>query len=159
MSGALADKVLVVTGGASGIGLATAILAARSGAAGIVLADRDPDALAAAEDALRAQGCKVEAVALDVTSPDGPDAIAERAVARFGRLDAAVNAAGTEGGEHPLDTCEDTVFDAVMNVNVRGGRLAVLGPLIVRHRRGPGGRRGAHRLSGSLRRSMSSRHS
>jgi NAD(P)-dependent dehydrogenase (short-subunit alcohol dehydrogenase family) len=120
MTGFLAEKVLVITGGASGIGLATAVLAARSGAAGIVLADRDPGALAAAEDALRAEGCKVEALAVDVTSPDGPDAIAERAVARFGRLDAAVNAAGTEGGEHPLDTCEDTVFDAVMNVNVRG---------------------------------------
>ena len=58
MSGALADKVLVVTGGASGIGLATAVLAARSGAAGIVLADRDPDAVAAAEDALRARDAR-----------------------------------------------------------------------------------------------------
>jgi hypothetical protein len=75
MPAALADKVLLITGGASGIGLATALLAARSEAAGIVLADRDSDALAAAEDALRAEGCKVEALAVDVTSPDGPDAV------------------------------------------------------------------------------------
>jgi NAD(P)-dependent dehydrogenase (short-subunit alcohol dehydrogenase family) len=113
-------KVLVVTGGASGIGLATAVLAARSGAAGIVLADRDPDTLGAAADAVQACGCAVQAVTADVTTEDGPDTIADRAVSRFGRLDCAVNAAGVEGGIHPLDSCEDKEFDAVMSVNVRG---------------------------------------
>lgn len=113
-------KVLAVTGGASGIGLATALLAARSGAAGIVLADRAPEALATAAKAVQAESCPVATLAVDVTTHDGPERITTLAVARFGRLDSAVNAAGIEGGLHPLDECTDDEFDAVMSVNVRG---------------------------------------
>jgi NAD(P)-dependent dehydrogenase (short-subunit alcohol dehydrogenase family) len=120
MTDLMEGKILAVTGGASGIGLATAMLAARSGAAGIVLADRQKDTLASAAGAVEACGCAVQAVIADVTSDDGPDTIASQAVSRFGRLDCAVNAAGVEGGIHPLDTCEDQEFDLVMSVNMRG---------------------------------------
>jgi NAD(P)-dependent dehydrogenase (short-subunit alcohol dehydrogenase family) len=113
-------KILAVTGGASGIGLATALLAARSGAAGIVLADRDAGAVASAAKAVEAEGTAAEALAIDVTTQDGPDEVTGRAVARFGRLDCVVNAAGVEGGVHRLDTCTDEEFDAVLSVNVRG---------------------------------------
>lgn len=113
-------KILAVTGGASGIGLATALLAAQSGAAGIVIADLDASALGDAVKAIGNTGCPVEALAVDVTTDDGPDMVTDRAVARFGRLDSAVNAAGVEGGLHPLDSCTDEEFDAVMRVNVRG---------------------------------------
>jgi NAD(P)-dependent dehydrogenase (short-subunit alcohol dehydrogenase family) len=51
-------KILAVTGGASGIGLATALLAARSGAAGILLADRDADVATAAARAVGALGAQ-----------------------------------------------------------------------------------------------------
>jgi NAD(P)-dependent dehydrogenase (short-subunit alcohol dehydrogenase family) len=113
-------KILAVTGGASGIGLATALLAAQSGAAGIVIADLDAGALGDAAKAIGTTGCPVEALAVDVTTEDGPDMVTDRAIARFGRLDSAVNAAGVEGGLHPLDSCTDEEFDAVMRVNVRG---------------------------------------
>jgi NAD(P)-dependent dehydrogenase (short-subunit alcohol dehydrogenase family) len=120
MEMSLQGKILAVTGGASGIGLATAMLAARSGAAGIVLADCARDRLATAVDAVRAEGCLVEALTIDVTTKDGADEITARAVDRFGRLDSAVNAAGVEGGIHPLDACDDAEFDAVMSVNLWG---------------------------------------
>lgn len=138
MSDLMHDKVLAVTGGASGIGLATALLAARSGAAGIVLADRRADALAAAADAVKAEGCLLEALEVDVTTAEGPDSIADLAVRRFGRLDAAVNAAGLEGGVHPLDTCGDEEFDAVMDVNVRGVFRCMRAQLRQMYRQGSG---------------------
>jgi NAD(P)-dependent dehydrogenase (short-subunit alcohol dehydrogenase family) len=116
----LQGRILAVTGGASGIGLATAVLAARSGAAGIVLADLAADALATAVEAVRAEGCSVEALTVDVATKDGADEVTAHAVGRFGRLDSAVNAAGVEGGLHPLDACDDAEFDAVMNVNLWG---------------------------------------
>jgi NAD(P)-dependent dehydrogenase (short-subunit alcohol dehydrogenase family) len=121
-AGLVEGKIVAITGGASGIGRATALLAAGAGAAGLVLADRDEQALArtAKEIHESASGpVPVEEVVVDVTADEGPDAVVGRAVARFGQLDAALNAAGVEGGAHPLDVCTDEEFDAVLEVNVR----------------------------------------
>jgi NAD(P)-dependent dehydrogenase (short-subunit alcohol dehydrogenase family) len=96
------------------------VLAARSGAAGIVLADYAQDRLVAAADLVRAEGRHVEPLTVDVATKDGADRVTARAVDRFGRLDAAVNAAGVEGGIHPLHSCDDADFDAVMSVNLWG---------------------------------------
>ena len=66
----LKDKVAVVTGAGGGIGAATALAFAREGAAGVVIADMNGDAAAAAAEAVRREGrCRAEAVTTDVSDP------------------------------------------------------------------------------------------
>jgi NAD(P)-dependent dehydrogenase (short-subunit alcohol dehydrogenase family) len=117
---ALEGKVVAVTGAASGIGRATAVLAARSGARGLVLADVAADALADAAAAAAAAGSQVETLTGSVADQAVADEIVARAVARFGSLDAAVNAAGTMGDAAEFVDYPDEAFDRVLNVNVRG---------------------------------------
>jgi NAD(P)-dependent dehydrogenase (short-subunit alcohol dehydrogenase family) len=102
----LRDKVAVVTGGASGIGRA---MVDRFAAAGmkVVVADVEPKALAAAERELAAAGHAVLAVATDVSKPADVDALADRTLARFGKVHVVCNNAGVSVGgpmwEHTLD--------------------------------------------------------
>jgi NAD(P)-dependent dehydrogenase (short-subunit alcohol dehydrogenase family) len=119
MSELLDGKVVMISGAASGIGKATALLAARSAAAGLLLVDRDGETLAGAVKEVAASGCATEGLAVDVCGEQAPEEIVRRAVERFGRLDAAVNAAAIEGGAFELVELTDETFDAVMAVNVR----------------------------------------
>jgi NAD(P)-dependent dehydrogenase (short-subunit alcohol dehydrogenase family) len=116
----LEGKVVAVTGAASGIGRATAMLAARSGARGLVLADVAADALADAAAAAAAAGSQVETVTGSVADQATADEIVARAVTRFGSLDAAVNAAGAMGDAAEFVDYPDEAFDRVLDVNVRG---------------------------------------
>lgn len=136
MSGSLTGQVLAITGGASGIGRATALLAARSDAAGLVLADLDEDALRTTGRELARWGCAPELLVLDVRERAGD--IVERAVDRFGRLDAAVNCAGVEGGTLPLHLCADDAFDAVIDVNLRALFRCMRAQLDQMYRQGAG---------------------
>src|SRR6516165_2357107 len=86
-------KVALVTGGASGMGLATAQAFAEAGAA-VVLADFKEDAVKAAAEKLVATGHKALAVRCDVSDDAQVAAMVDRAVAKFARLDAAFNNAG-----------------------------------------------------------------
>jgi NAD(P)-dependent dehydrogenase (short-subunit alcohol dehydrogenase family) len=103
-------KVALVTGAASGMGLATAKAFAEAGAM-VALADRNADALQPAAEKLRAAGHRVIAIACDVT---------HEAVAEFRRLDMAYNNAGILGpmGDITDETAE--AFDQVNAVNLRG---------------------------------------
>jgi NAD(P)-dependent dehydrogenase (short-subunit alcohol dehydrogenase family) len=98
----LQDRVVIVTGAGRGVGRAAARLAAAEGAR-LVLADlgcdvegNGADATVVGEiaDELRAAGVEVEAFAVDVSAPGAVETLAERARARFGRLDGVVHAAG-----------------------------------------------------------------
>ena len=89
----LREQVVVVTGASSGIGLATARLAAARGAR-VVLISRDPDDLAAAAQGIRAAGGQVDVAVADVADFDAVRAAAEQAVTTFGRIDTWVNNAG-----------------------------------------------------------------
>ena len=86
-------KVALVTGAASGMGLATAQAFAEAGAA-VVLADFKEDAVKAAEQKFVAAGHKALAVRCDVSDDAQVAAMVDRTVAEFGRLDAAFNNAG-----------------------------------------------------------------
>ena len=89
------DQVVIVTGAAGGIGLATAQRFAREGAR-VVLADRDPNKGAAAAETLRAAGAvDVLPVPCDVGSEADVERCVQQALARFGRVDVVVNNAGT----------------------------------------------------------------
>ncbi len=89
----LKNKVVVITGGASGIGRALADRFAAEGST-IVLADIEPKALEEAAAAVRAGGATVLAVPTDVSKPEQVQALCDRTVAEFGRVDVVCNNAG-----------------------------------------------------------------
>ncbi|MEX5215775.1 MAG: SDR family oxidoreductase [Nitrospiraceae bacterium] len=113
------NKVALVTGAGSGIGLATAKAFAESDAA-VVLADWNEQSVRAAADELVAQGHKALAVACDVADDTQVEAMVKHTVATFGRLDAAFNNAGVQNvlAETADTTRED--YDRVMGINLRG---------------------------------------
>lgn len=115
--GKLSGKIAIITGGAAGIGLATARKFVREDAR-VVLVDREAAALDAAVREL-GPGVSASCVA-DVTEAEQVAAYVKATLARFGRIDILFNNAGVEGAveyltDYPLD-----VFDQVMAVNVRG---------------------------------------
>src|ERR1700752_2207957 len=93
MTSALGGKVAPVTGAGGGIGLATAEAFAKAGAS-VVLADRDEERIGKAAEGLRAAGHNAIGVTCDVTDAAQVEAMIERAVGTYGRLDAAFNNAG-----------------------------------------------------------------
>ena len=107
---ALAGRAVLVTGGASGIGLATVELAARRGAR--VALNHLPDDPAGPREAarLRGEGCDVTPVAGDVADPDSAPAMVRAAIeALGGRLDHLVNNAGTSATPVPIALTTATV--------------------------------------------------
>lgn len=113
------DKVALVTGAASGLGFATAKLFAEAGAS-VVLADWNEKAVNTAAQELAAQGYTTLAIACDVSDDKQVEAMIEKTVATFGRIDAAYNNAGVQNelAEAADQTRED--WDRVTGVNLRG---------------------------------------
>jgi NAD(P)-dependent dehydrogenase (short-subunit alcohol dehydrogenase family) len=112
-------KVALVTGAAAGMGLATARAFAEAGAA-VVLADFKEDAVKVAAEKLVAAGYKALAVRCDVSDDAQVAAMVERAVAEFGRLDAAFNNAGVMARIAPTGDSSREDWDRVIAVNLRG---------------------------------------
>ena len=113
----LNNKVVVITGGTGGIGLAAGKLFAAEGAQ-VVLVDLDQGALDRAVATIGAE-CAM-GVAADVTDPAQVEAYVQATLARHGRLDVFFNNAGIEGAVAPIVDYPLEVFDKVMAVNVRG---------------------------------------
>ncbi|MGI1661456.1 oxidoreductase [Palleronia sp. KMU-117] len=116
----LEDKVILVTGAARGIGAAIAGQAAESGAAALVLTDRDP--------VPGRWPCPVETVAADLALPEGPPAVIAAALARFGRIDGLVNAAGltTRGSFADADVAQ---WNRMFSVNARAPFFLMAGAI------------------------------
>jgi NAD(P)-dependent dehydrogenase (short-subunit alcohol dehydrogenase family) len=119
MSFSFENKVALVTGAASGIGLATAQAFAQAGAS-VVLADINGEAARVAAEALIGAGHQAIGIRCDVSDIDQVEAMVKETLATFGRLDAAFNNAGVQNllAETADATAED--FDRVMSVNLRG---------------------------------------
>lgn len=114
----LEGKVAIVTGGASGIGQATAALFAQEGAK-VVLADvREREGEKIAEE-IQEKGGEALFVRTDVARGEEVAALVDRAVAAYGRLDIMVNNAGVALIKDILETTEED-WDRVLNVNLKG---------------------------------------
>ena len=116
----LADRRVLVTGGARGLGYAFAQTLGRAGAR-VAIADIRAEQVEAAARDLRAAGLDVHAFATDLSDPDAIERCAAAAIERLGGLDGLVNNAAVtdSGGKTPDEISVDT-WDRVMDVNVRG---------------------------------------
>lgn len=120
----MSTPVVLITGALAGIGRATALAFAREGAR-LVVSGRREEAGQALVAELRGLGSEAEFVRVDVRDEAEVRALVERAVARFGRLDVAVNNAGVEGELGPVS--EQTVenYESTFATNVLGTLLAL----------------------------------
>ena len=120
MSNLFDKKVALVTGGASGIGRATAVAFAELGAA-VVVADSDVrNGEAAARDIRERFGVQAVFIHLNVTEPDSVQNMVKNTVNQFGRLDYAFNNAGVPDGSTSLRVSTQANWDRVMSVNLEG---------------------------------------
>jgi NAD(P)-dependent dehydrogenase (short-subunit alcohol dehydrogenase family) len=112
-------KVALVTGAASGMGLATAQAFAEAGAS-VVLADFREDTLRVESQKLAANGHKVIAIRCDVSDDTQVEQMADRTLSEFGRLDAAFNNAGVMARIAPTADSTREDWDRVIGINLRG---------------------------------------
>ena len=124
--GRLEGKVAIVTGAASGIGRASAILFAREGARTVIV-DQKAEALNDTAKAMAQHSSDVQTVAADTSNEDDVKAYIDRAVTSFGGLDVVYANAGISGGLVPPPLLEQTVENwlQVLQVNLVGTFLAI----------------------------------
>jgi NAD(P)-dependent dehydrogenase (short-subunit alcohol dehydrogenase family) len=120
----MTTPVVLITGALTGIGRATAIAFARKGAR-LVVAGRREEAGQQLATELRALGTEAEFVRTDVRHENEVRALVDKAVARFGRLDVAVNNAGTEGQVGPITDQTAESYAATFDTNVLGVILSM----------------------------------
>jgi NAD(P)-dependent dehydrogenase (short-subunit alcohol dehydrogenase family) len=122
--GEMEKPVVLITGALTGIGRATAVAFAKQGANVVVAGRRDEAGNALAEE-LRGFGSEAEFINADVRKDDEVRALVDKTVARFGRLDVAVNNAGTEGPVGPITDQTAETFAATFDTNVLGVLLSM----------------------------------
>jgi NAD(P)-dependent dehydrogenase (short-subunit alcohol dehydrogenase family) len=130
-------KIAVITGAGNGIGRATALAFAKSGAK-VVVVDRDADAGAATVGIIKQQGGQAKFVAADVTKSADVANYVKETLDTYGRIDCFFNNAGIEGRVVHTAEYDEAMFDQVIGVNVKGvflGLRHVL-PVLIRQKSG-----------------------
>jgi NAD(P)-dependent dehydrogenase (short-subunit alcohol dehydrogenase family) len=120
----MSTSVVLITGALTGIGRAAAIAFATKGAKVVVSGRRDEAGKALAKE-LRALGSEAEFINADVRKEDDVRALVDKTVARFGRLDVAVNNAATGGQVGPITDQTAESFAATFETNVLGVVLSM----------------------------------
>ncbi len=120
----LNNRVALVTGGASGIGRATARALAAEGAK-VVVSDVNTTAGEETAHLLTEAGHEAIFIPCDVTRTIQVESMVRRAISSFGRLDCAVNNAGVGGDMTPTDLREEASWDMIMSVNLKGVWLSM----------------------------------
>ena len=120
----MSNPVVLITGALTGIGRATAVAFAKKGAKVVVAGRRDEAGKALVKE-LRSFGSEAEFINADVRKEDDVRALVDKTVARFGRLDVAVNNAGTEGQVGPITDQTAESYAATFDTNVLGVILSM----------------------------------
>ena len=120
----MSNPVVLITGALSGIGRAAAVAFAKKGAKVVVAGRRDEAGKALVKE-LRSFGSEAEFVNADVRKGEDVRALVDKTVARFGRLDVAVNNAGTEGQVGPITDQTAESYAATFDTNVLGVILSM----------------------------------
>ena len=134
----MTTPVVLITGVLTGIGRATAIAFAKEGAK-LVVAGRREDAGKQLATELNTLGAEAEFIRADVRKEDDVRALVDKTVARFGRLDVAVNNAGTEGKPGPVTEQTAESYAATFDTNVLGVLLSLKHEVRVMQVEGNGG--------------------
>ncbi len=119
MPGQLDNKIALVTGAGSGIGRATALVFAREGAK-VVVSDIVVEGGQETVQQIEAAGGTAFFVKADVSQAADVEALVNKTVETYGRLDCAFNNAGIEGGVKPTIDCTEAEFDRTIAVNLTG---------------------------------------
>jgi NAD(P)-dependent dehydrogenase (short-subunit alcohol dehydrogenase family) len=131
------NPVVLITGALTGIGRATALAFAHEGAR-LVISGRHDEAGQALVSELRAAGAEAEFVRADVRHESDVQNLVDKAVSRFGRLDVAVNNAGTEGNPGPITAQTAESYAASFDTNVLGVLLSMKHEMRVMQPQGSG---------------------
>jgi len=133
----MSSPVVLITGALTGIGRAAAISFAKAGNR-IAVSGRKEDAGQALASELRSLGGEAEFIRADVRNEEDVRRLVDRTVERFGRLDAAVNNAGTEGQPGPVTELTAETYAATFDTNVLGTLLSMKHELRVMQVQGAG---------------------
>src|SRR5271155_5033265 len=120
----MSSQVVLITGALTGIGRAAAVAYAKKGAKVVVSGRRDEVGKALVGE-LRALGAEAEFINTDVRKEDDVRNLIDKTVAKFGRLDVAVNNAGTEGKPGPITEQTAESIAATYDTNVVGVALSM----------------------------------
>src|ERR1700741_3117118 len=121
---AMSTQVVLITGALTGIGLATALAFAREGARIVVSGRRDDEGRKLAAE-LQKLGAEAEFMRSDVRHEEDVRNLIDKTVSLFGRLDVAVNCAGTEGTPGPVTEQSAETYAATFDTNVLGTLLSM----------------------------------
>src|SRR6266481_6052154 len=133
----MSTQVVLITGALTGIGRATALAFAKEGARIVVSGRRDDEGRKLVSE-LQELGAEAEFLHSDVRHEDDVRSLIDKTVARFGRLDAAVNCAGTEGTPGPVTEQTAETYAATFDTNVLGTLLSMKHEMRVMFAQGSG---------------------
>jgi NAD(P)-dependent dehydrogenase (short-subunit alcohol dehydrogenase family) len=120
----MTTQVVLITGALTGIGRATALAFARAGARVVISGRKDDEGQKLATE-LQKLGAEAEFLRSDVRHEDDIRSLIDKTIARFGRLDVAINCAGTEGKPGPVTEQTAETYAATFDTNVLGTLLSM----------------------------------
>jgi NAD(P)-dependent dehydrogenase (short-subunit alcohol dehydrogenase family) len=133
----LEGKVVLITGGASGMGRAACLAFAREGSR-VIVVDIDEEGAQQTVEGIQAAGSEGYALPCDVSAADQVEATINAVVSYFGRLDCAFNNAGFEGVLAPTAECTEENWDRMISVNLKGVWLCMRAEIRQMMRQGRG---------------------